>query len=303
MDIVGMPAARLRTGSRIVQGYHVAGKGGPAYGSTAWLWANSIADKVRVLDGVGGDRRFWLALDVQEQEELMMCQVQLPPPGDGQESDQLWVHEVQQLQEDLEELRRRRGPGPLKRVLIMGDMNMQPDVLGGQREPRRQRHKHWKKLCETWNLALHNPQLQPDIVQEVELQSRSRWVRACWGCTRHGGGVGRAIDLVVATPDVNLEMIIHNGLHCGGPEACDWPTCTDYARGDHFLIELRLGAWLGTQGQVEASARFPKAWRDGARWAQALPQAAPLFRAFASAVESAGEGVAGRGAGAEVLEQ
>ena len=75
------------------------------------------------------------------------------------------------------------------RVLLVGDMNFQPDELGGGREPRRKRQNAWARLRKRWGLILHNPQMCDGEV-ETTLPRRQRIVKTRTGSTRHGPGQG-----------------------------------------------------------------------------------------------------------------
>ena len=126
------------------------------------------------------------------------------------------------------------------------------------------RRKKWIWFRRKWDLQLHNPSLQSEVV-EVELPLRRSTIRIREGSTHHGLTVGRSIDIVLAGQAVDIEMKIHNSVHCAGGEGCSWPVCLEYTRGDHFLITVDIlfdvARWGGS------CQSFPGKWQDAERWA------------------------------------
>ena len=89
--------------------------------------------------------------------------------------------------------------------------------------------------------------------------------------------VGRAIDLVLTSVDIELTMTIHNFLHCGGEEACPWGSCCEYAGGDHFFISLDVCFNVEKRPNC-ALPFFPVAWHDKQRWAKGFENVSPALR-------------------------
>ena len=58
--------------------------------------------------------------------------------------------------------------------------------------------------------------------------------------TRRDCHVGRAIGLVLATTDLQVEVKVHNGIHCTAESECTWGECLEHTMGDHFIIEAEV---------------------------------------------------------------
>ena len=89
-------------------------------------------------------------------------------------------------------------------------------------------------------MVLHNPPMVDPVLRAVKRPARGRVVQVRQGCTHHGGGAPRALDLVCSIGDVELEVVIHNSIDCGGSQACGRPDCVHHARGDHVLSEVAI---------------------------------------------------------------
>ena len=233
IDVAGLTAPRLREDvCRLPGDLRAACRGRPSYASTAVAWNEQFQADVAPLEQIGGNRRFWFQLGAGSCNSLRVCVLQLPTTADVQ-ADEDWVRELHGLSGDLEALLAGDGGQVLRRVLLMGYMNLQPDELGGGREPQRKRQQCWLRLAARWVLVLHNPHMAGQE-HRLFLPRRQREVMVKGGSTRHGPGQGRAIDLVISTADVEVDMCIHNGLNCGGPGVCPMDGCFELATGDPF---------------------------------------------------------------------
>ena len=118
----------------------------------------------------------------------------------------------------------------------------------------------------------------------VDLPLRGRRVHIREASTRHGIGVGRAIDLVFCSPSLVVDVSIHNGLHC--TNWCPLEHCQETCRGDHFLIQVDVhvqpGRSLGPAGPA-----FPGKWHDATKWAAALGPAESVLQSLSSIVHVA----------------
>ena len=118
----------------------------------------------------------------------------------------------------------------------------------------------------------------------VHLSKRGIEVTIRRGSTRHGQGTGRAIDLVCITDDIDAHMVIHNGIHCGGPGACAMHDCVEFAGGDHFLITIMVQASILGRGG-ESSPKFPFSWREPDKWLKALGPCEAALRSWGGVLE------------------
>ena len=231
----------------------------------------------------GSDYRLWKEVALQSEETLLWCTLQLPQDG-GAQHDELWLKEVDGLNEDLVCLQQAFG-AKLKRVLIVGDCNLQPDILSFTQEPNKRRMRAWDRLMEKWDLVLHNPRLD-GVIREVWSPLRSKHLAFQSSSTHHGLGSPRAIDLVYSTGDLLLDVRIHNSLNCAPAPGvpCVWPGCLDFAKGDHFLLEILLQA-CGKAAGPKVTPCFPSAWHNAQRWARALQTTGALFSDIAGRTE------------------
>ena len=150
----------------------------------------------------------------------------------------------------------------------------------------RARDQRFASLLDKWGLLLLNPPLHGLRAKDIWLPRRQRWVRLHAGSTHHGTSEGRAIDLAVATQDLLADLVIHNGVHCGGSESCAWPLCVEFEGGDHFLVTVSVS--LGSSVDVESVwPVFPKAWHCADRWKSGLEQADGALRSLSELLRSA----------------
>ena len=206
------------------------------------------------------------------------------PTTHNADADHEWQREMDGLSADLDTLAALQG-GLLSKTLVIGDFNMQPFELQGGIEPRQLRETGWRNFQRKWNLTLHNPKMTGDT-HTMYLPLRQREVTIKQGSTRHGQGVGRAIDLILSTNDLDITMKVHNGLHCSGPdqECCGWPHCLEFANGDPFFHEVTIQT--NVDGELQsASPKFPMAWRNSRLWQNALEPAESVLREFASLLD------------------
>ena len=144
-------------------------------------------------------------------------------------------------------------------------------------------------LTKKWDIHLHNPSLAGAVPLEIDLPIRGRQVKVYAGSTRHGPSVGRAVDIVGTIGERTLDMVIHNGIHCGGPGICGWDACVEYGRGDHFLNVMSRESSADTSLST-ASPVFPMTWRDESRWATALPHAHDVISTINGLLSAVGTG-------------
>ena len=131
LHMVGLPGARLPTGFAS-SGLVVFARGAlGSYSSTAVVWRMSLGSGVVApLPTLGSDRRAWVR--IQGSHTLYWGTPYLPPTNQGAE-DTEWRSEMDGLDKDVEEIYKLEAgcPGDDVRILIMGDINMQPSALQG----------------------------------------------------------------------------------------------------------------------------------------------------------------------------
>ena len=155
------------------------------------------------------------------------------------------------------------------RILVMGDMNVQPSRLGGVGDRRPRRDRRWESLMLDWHLVLRNPAVVGSSVYAVTLPFRKKTVSINPGHTHHGVGRSSAIDLVLSSESLMCDVKIHNRLHCCDQESgCSWDMCLEFTQGDHFLLEV-----LTDQPVFQQSSecmRMPSWWSSDSSWRQGL---------------------------------
>ena len=179
-------------------------------------------------------------VDVQLKNGETLHWVVLTMPTSASDRDEEWLEEIEGLQEDIVALSATSRLPNKHLILGTGDMNFQPDELGGGREPLRKRQLAWERMRRSHDFVLRNPPLAEQSVCSLSLPFCNKEVRIREASTRHGIGVGRAIDLVFSSPQLVVDVIIHNGLHCSN--SCPLQHCQETCRGDHFLMEIKVDA-------------------------------------------------------------
>ena len=97
--------------------------------------------------------------------------------------------------------------------------------------------------------------------------------------TRHGKFTGRTIDLVCHSQELCVDVIIHSGVQCRADGRCNWPECVEYARGDHFILEMLVSSVLLGDGG-EAGPTCPLTWHGKLRWRIAWGHASQVLDAI-----------------------
>ena len=282
IDVAGLPAARIASEVRLPKGCGWCGlfRGGSSYHSCAVVWQQSLGDGAVVeRSDIGNECRLWVCVAGTTDVSLYVCTVAFPTAGCHH--DDRWIAELTGLGNDLSILCEGDSKS-LSHVVIQGDFNFQPPVLGGPGvSDSARRRSAWNSFMDEWDLLLHNPPFHGDVPDSILLPLRGRSVDVYAGSTRHGPTAGRAIDLVMSSRDVCLDMVIHNGRGCGGHGCCQWEFCTEYAGGDHFLIVLEI-EFLVHKNSQRAAPVFPPWWHDQTRWQLGFDAAeAPLAQLHA----------------------
>lgn len=231
LDVVGLPAARISSqgASAVGHGFPIHGRGETSYASTAVIWREEVG--LQVIEQPGGPRRLWCQIP-EACRQLMLAILQIPTPW-GAERDVEWVKELEELDADMTWWAAHGDNAESADFLFMGNMNMQPDELGGGPEPRGARQRARGKFKSKRNIALHSPGLHGQSPQETILRIRKKTIVITPSSSKHGRSCGRPTDLVSSTINLPLAVKTHNGLHFGGREVCSWGYCMEFAGGDH----------------------------------------------------------------------
>ena len=286
LDAVGLTAPRLPDHVPAPQrlGMHMSCKGGQSYASTAVLRSADFMFISAVRSDLGSNRRMWVDVQLKNGETLHW--VVLTMPTSASDRDEEWLAEIEGLQEDIVALSATSRLPNKHLILGTGDMNFQPDELGGGREPLRKRQLAWERMCRSHDFVLHNPPLAEQSVCSLSLPFRNKEVRIREASTRHGIGVGRAIDLVFSSPQLVVDVVIHNGLHCSS--SCPLQHCQETCRGDHFLMEIKVDA-APSWSSGPAAPAFPGKWHDKDKWAEALQPAEKVLQRLGELAIAAGD--------------
>ena len=284
-DAIGLTAPRLPSAvpSPRSLGMHIFSKGEQSYASAAVLRSINFQFISAVRSDIGSNRRLWV--DVQLEGNATLHWVILTMPTSAGDRDDEWVEELKGLAEDLTAFCTDSHHRDMPLIFGTGDMNFQPDELGGGREPCRKRQTAWE-LCRSFGLVLHNPPLADQEIVSVPLPFRERHIRTREASTRHGIGVGRAIDLVFSSANLLADVTIHNGVHCA--ETCPLQLCQEICRGDHFLLQVDVRVRAGLSSGPAAPA-FPGKWHDTNKWNLALRPAETLLQCLGQLILEAGD--------------
>ncbi|OLQ10179.1 hypothetical protein AK812_SmicGene6056, partial [Symbiodinium microadriaticum] len=239
LDLIVLPGARLPENFKTPDDWCLQAfcRKGQNFDSCAILWKKELMEIVP-LANVGSPRRLHLAIPRVQKPPLFISAVYLPPDN-AAHGDAAWCNELDGLDDDYRQLRSMFASDEESLdILLLGDMNMQPGVLGAGPDRKVQRERRWNNFVEMHNIKVANPSLRNCSAVPVVLPLRQKTVYIRPGDTHHdvAGGTSRAIDLVVASPSVDVEVSIHNSLNCCKEQGCQWPLCLEYTGGDHFLM-------------------------------------------------------------------
>lgn len=265
LDLVALPGARLPSHAKLPKlGSHcLCCRGGPAYGSTAWLWRAELDHAITVRHDIGSDRRLWIALSCGNGDVFHLCCVYLPPYEVYGSNEESWHRELSGLESDLESL---FNSACASRVLLIGDWNGQPPSLSGRGDLNAARGRALDRFSQKWSLALLNPRLQMDQVVNVSLPLRHQVVQLHPGTTWYNvNSKGRAIDLAFCSDTLLGDATVHNGVDCKSSGECVWNNCVEYCCGDHFLQQVSLWLPYAPHNQ-QARPLLPQSWHRRDRW-------------------------------------
>ena len=204
---------------------------------------------------------------------------------DGMETDLIWISAAAGFHKPL--------------VVITGDANLQPISLGGGADISLARDVRWVAFMSRWPLILQNPSLLGQMRLPVLLPARGRNVHIRPSDTHHGGGLSRAIDLVVTGADVSADVVVHNGVHCNQYGLCPWDGCVDFTLGDHFLLSVSLPG-LGVCHDIRAAPQLPHRWCNQQMWQQGFVAANPVLECFGAFLAQATRDIEGSSPDARV---
>ena len=116
LDIAGLPAARLPTGTRLPSGSGWQGvfRGGPSYASSAVVWRSKLSGLVSTLDAIGSDCRIWNAIAGSDGSVLHLGTMAFPTMG--KHHNDAWVEQLEGLASDLRQLKTMNCAGALINV-------------------------------------------------------------------------------------------------------------------------------------------------------------------------------------------
>ena len=199
------------------------------------------------------------------------------PPAHGVSREQEWMDEVDGLESDILQMRTMVGEAAGVCILVLGDINVEPAELGAAEALFAARRKRWTSLMQSQGVTLANPAAQGNMSHKVWLPIRQKTVDVGTGCTHHCSGRSRSIDVIGYTGRMDVQVLVHNGVHCKGAGACDWQQCVEYTLGDHFLLEACIRD-ADVESSEAGSLRMPRWWQDMARWEKGLLEAEEALR-------------------------
>ena len=182
-------------------------------------------------------------------------------------------------------LRHRTPVDDAFRVLLSGDANFQPSCLCAQGRGHPAREGLWSALLMQHGLRLPNPSSLGAVSRRVSLLCYGKPVEVRRGDTLHSCTPGRSIDLTAASWDMEVQLLLHNGVHCKENSACATAHCKDFCRSDHFLQESRVGELRGWGRIEEVLPSFPKRWLLPECWKPGLDAFGPCLTRLAELLE------------------
>ena len=281
LQVMALPGARIPQGASIPGSNDVAilARGGPEYASVALLWRRSaMGTAIQEVPNLGSNRRLPVCIRSNSGDLTWLVLVYLPPMQSTSREHE-WNMEVEGLSRDLTELKEKSVNAEGARIVIMGDINVEPAELGGSDRAAAARRVKWSALLVEHGLAHSGPSSQGDNPTAVWLPLRQKQVYVGAGCTHHCTGRARAIDIIVATSSVEISTLVHNGLHCKEEGGCNWDYCVEYTSGDHFLVEACI-ANVDVEASAGGSLRMPAWWNDLSRWESGIERADDILVKF-----------------------
>ena len=280
LHAIGLPGARLLPNAKILAdvSYTIWAKGDGSFNSVAVAIRKQFLQHFALLESVGSKRRLWIHVCPVDGPQLIWLVFYLPP-----NDDVAWKEEVQGILQDVDALQcvfQDKGL-PLPALLLTGDANFQPFILGKGRDPKPQRDATWQSLMIALRVALLNPTFQGEHEFSLSLPSRSKTVTILPCDTHHcngGPGSSRAIDLICASDELIIQVCIHNGLHCKGL-GCSWDCCVEFTKGDHFLIEV-LCMDAKVSRATPACVALPRRWHEEVLWGHGISRATACLSAL-----------------------
>ena len=81
LDLIALPGARLPAKVSLPRnaGYCLCSRGGPSYGSTAWIWKLHLDTAIMERSDLGSNRRLWISFACGKGIVFHFCCVYLPP--------------------------------------------------------------------------------------------------------------------------------------------------------------------------------------------------------------------------------
>ena len=288
LDMLALPGARLPQDFKPPEkwGLQCVCHRGANYDSCAVFWRSELRGLTPITE-VGGPRRVHILAPRKQGPPLVISAVYLPPDN-ATHGDEAWCSELKCLSADLCLLQEMFGVGDGHLdVLLIGDMNIQPSALGAGPDRRQAREAAWNVFTTKHKLAIANPGLQGSQAVEVELPLRGKTVLIRPGDTHHhpAGGASRAIDLVLASQRLVLNVTIHNSLQCCSESQCTLPLCHEYTRGDHFLVHADLSELFLLPERTDNSC-MPNWLHDEKRWNDAWKACATTLGCFAETLDA-----------------
>eukprot|EP00435_Cladocopium_sp_Y103_P034642 s2414_g9.t1 len=273
LPAIGLPGARLLPNFRVPgeATYSVTAKGDGSYNSVAVAVQRKFASYFSFFEDVGSNRRLWAHVVPASGHAFLWLTFYLPA-----NDDDAWKSELLGIEADVHLLIQKVCQNSTCQypLLLMGDANLQPSSLGKGRDPKPQREALWEQVLRKLGLTLLNPAYSGEPASAVSLPLRHRVVHVCPCDTHHcngGPGTSRAIDLVISSPEIFVDILIHNGVHCKN-SGCSWDLCVEFTKGDHFLIEVQLPE-ISVSGDRSA-------WQEEELWKHGVQAASPCLDAF-----------------------
>jgi len=266
LDFLAMPSARLRSRAKLPTrtGLELFSKGGPSYGSAAWVWRSHLNSVITPREDIGSNCRLWISISEVLEYPLHAGCVAFPPFCKSGDNERQWLVEFNGLCEDIRIL---KAATPECGIILAGDWNGQPSFLSGVSDFSAMREKALSSFGTDCCLACLNPLLMRSVTHPLILPLRAKTVLIHPGSTRHDSvGEARAIDLTYSSHNLLVDFCLHNGVHCKG-KGCSWDHCVEFCKGDHFLQQILI--W--TKGHLTSSSAGPHCHTGGAQKTDGMP--------------------------------
>ena len=265
LDVLGLPGARLPAGT-IVPGRPDlkmwCRRGDASFVSCAVIWKTNSPYVFSCMEGLGSDRRLWLKVSGPMSTLVFLGVIYMPVIA----CVRAWLAELEGISRDIEMIK-QVWDCPF---VLLGDFNLQPVQVGGERKGCSKLQSAWKYFVESTAAVVLNASTTGLEHQAMYSAARCKNVVLRAHDTHFDTHGSKVLDLGLASRGVQCEFFVHNGISCRLGGRCAVETCYEFCRSDHFPVQACIST-VPVPSNLHAKA--PREWHDKDRWTAAVENA------------------------------